>query len=251
MSFFSQFSPIKKYRPGPGSIPMQQRMVPVGICEGKKLYVNKVSTGRLFAIMREFWAGFKTLKQYDLAVSFFGSSRSSFPEKMYNDVKELAQRLAQSELGFAVITGGGEGVMGAANKGAYEAGGASVGLNIKLPTEQHLNPYTTESVQFNHFFVRKVMLAFASEVYVFFPGGYGTLDELFEILTLVQTRKIPPVPIVLYGREYWAPMLAWLQETVQKKHGAIDEADIKLITVVDSVDEAYEAIVRLVREQCV
>jgi uncharacterized protein (TIGR00730 family) len=132
--------------------------------------------------------------------------------------------------------------MEAASRGAYEAGGTSIGFNIQLPSEQTPNEYTTDSRTFDYFFSRKVMLAFAAEVYVFFPGGFGTLDELFEMLTLVQTEKITPVPIVLYGRTYWAPIIAFLEETLREE-GYIDLDDTKLFTVVDSVEEAYEYIV--------
>ena len=133
--------------------------------------------------------------------------------------------------------------MQAANKGAFEVGGASVGLNINLQDAQMYNPYLTEKFSFDHFFVRKVMLTYASEVYVYFPGGFGTLDEFFEIVTLVQTKKIRKVPIILYGRDFWEPLLSFIQKTVYKEHAAIDEEDMKLYTVVDSIDEAYDYIV--------
>ena len=133
--------------------------------------------------------------------------------------------------------------MQAANKGAFDAGGASVGLNINMPDLQTYNHYLTEKFGFEHFFVRKVMLTYASEVYVYFPGGFGTLDEFFEIVTLVQSKKIRNVPIVLFGREYWEPLLAFIEKTLYKERGAIDESDMKLYTLVDSVDEAYDYIV--------
>ena len=158
---------------------------------------------------------------------------------------DLAGRLAKR--GFAVITGGSTGIMEAANKGAYEAGGASVGLNIRLSDTQSLNNYLTESLTFDHFFVRKTMLAFASEVYIFFPGGFGTLDEFFEIATLVQTKKINRVPIVLYGSEYWGPIMRQFEEQLLKKYAAIDAADLTIYKVVDSVDEAFDYIVENVK----
>ena len=132
--------------------------------------------------------------------------------------------------------------MQAANKGAFEAGGASVGLNINLPQVQHYNPYLTEKFGFDHFFVRKVMLTYASEVYVYFPGGFGTLDEFFEIITLVQTKKIRKVPIILFGKSYWEPLLAFIEKTLYQERATIDEKDMTLYILVDSVDEAYEYI---------
>src|SRR6185369_15260700 len=150
----------------------------------------------------------------------------------------LAGKLAKR--GFAVITGGAQGVMEAANKGAFNAGGASVGLNIHLPNAQGNNAYLTDKFEFEHFFVRKVMLTFASEVYIYFPGGFGTMDEFFEIVTLIQTKKIKKVPVVLYGKEYWTPLLTLINDHLFIAHKAVDESDTKdIYHVVDSVDEAY------------
>ena len=132
--------------------------------------------------------------------------------------------------------------MQAANKGAFDAGGASVGLNINLPDAQHYNRYLTEKFGFDHFFVRKVMLTYASEVYVYFPGGFGTLDEFFEIITLVQTKKIRSVPIILFGKEYWEPLLGFIEKVIYEKHAAISKEDMDLYVLVDSVDEAYDYI---------
>lgn len=200
---------------------------------------------RVFKIMSEFVEGFDLIQKYGLAATFFGSARCGFDSKVYQDATELAGRLAKN--GFAVITGGSAGVMEAANKGAYDAGGASIGLNIELDTEQGLNKYVTESVTFHHFFVRKVMLTFASEVYIYFPGGFGTLDEFTEILTLVQTKKIRKVPIVLYGKEFWEPFTKIFESELLTKYGAVDAADLELYHVVDSVDEAVEYITANVR----
>ncbi|MBU1754777.1 TIGR00730 family Rossman fold protein, partial [Patescibacteria group bacterium] len=202
--------------------------------------VNYRDSWRIFKIMSEFVEGFELLQKYGLAVTFFGTARESFEPHFYQAASELAGKLAKS--GFAVITGGSKGIMQAANKGAFEAGGSSIGLNIQLPHEQNANTFVTDQLEFNHFFVRKVMLAFASEVYVYFPGGFGTLDELFEILTLVQTKKIRKVPIVLYGKEYWDPLLAFIDTKMFKEHGAINEEDMQLFRIVDTVDEAYEYI---------
>ncbi|MFA5942174.1 MAG: TIGR00730 family Rossman fold protein [Candidatus Paceibacterota bacterium] len=202
---------------------------------------RKIESWRIFKIMSEFVEGFDMIRRYGLAVSFFGSARASFEDCVYQNATELAGRLAKK--GFAVITGGSSGVMQAANKGAFEAGGASVGLNINLPETQAYNPYLTDKFGFDHFFVRKVMLTYASEVYVYFPGGLGTLNEFFEIITLVQTKKIRSIPVILFGREYWTPLLSFIEKELYEKHAAIDEKDMELYTLVDSVDEAYDYII--------
>lgn len=201
---------------------------------------QKIESWRVFKIMSEFVEGFEILRKYGLAATFFGSARCGFSDETYQQATELANRL--SKAGFAVITGGSAGIMEAANKGAFEAGGASIGLNIELEHEQGKNEYLTEHLYFDHFFVRKVMLAYASEVYIYFPGGFGTLDEFFEIATLVQTKKIRKVPIVLYGKEYWTPLVDHFRDHLFKQYAAIDEADMELFRVVDSVDEAMEYI---------
>lgn len=197
---------------------------------------DAIQSWRIFRIMAEFVAGFELLRKYGLAATFFGSARTRPGDPIYDAAEALAGRLAKA--GFAIITGGGPGVMGAANEGAFKAGGKSVGLNIDLPTEQALNPHTTESERFHFFFTRKVMLSFASEVYVYFPGGFGTLDELFELVTLIQTKKISKIPIVLYGRAYWTPLLSWIQEALAED-GLINKEDVEIYHLVDSVDEAY------------
>ncbi len=201
---------------------------------------HKVESWRIFKIMSEFIEGFDIIRRYGLAVSFFGSSRATLGDESYASAEQLAGRL--SKKGFAIVTGGSSGIMQAANKGAYDAGGASVGLNINLPDAQRYNPYLTDRFGFDHFFVRKVMLTYASEAYVYFPGGYGTLDEFFEIVTLVQTKKIRKVPIILYGKDYWVPLLSFITTTIYEKHHAIDKQDMELFTIVDSVDEAYTVI---------
>jgi uncharacterized protein (TIGR00730 family) len=206
---------------------------------------GELQSWRVFKIMSEFVEGFEILRKYGLAASVFGSARVSFAQRYYDDATALSGKLAKS--GFAIITGGSAGIMEAANKGAYEAGGASIGLNIRLDMSQGLNKYLTDSMTFEHFFVRKVMLTFASEVYIYFPGGFGTLDEFTEIVTLVQTRKIRPIPIVLYGKDYWDPFVKIFEERLYKEYGAIDEADLKLYCVVDSVDEAYDYIMKRVK----
>jgi len=205
---------------------------------------DAVQSWRIFRIMAEFVSGFELLRKYGLAATFFGTARCGAGDDVYKAAEELAARLAKSD--FTIITGGGPGVMEAANVGAFKVGGRSVGLNIELPMEQRLNPYTTESEDFHFFFTRKVMLSFASEVYVYFPGGFGTLDELFELVTLVQTKKITRIPIILYGKDFWTPLLSWIEKSLSKKYGTIHKEDLDIFTLVDSVDEAYDAIMKKV-----
>jgi uncharacterized protein (TIGR00730 family) len=222
---------------GKESVPAVQAPL---VCKPRQL-----ESWRVFKIMSEFVEGFEIIKKYGLAASIFGSARCGFEDHFYKDATALAGKLAKG--GYAVITGGSAGIMEAANKGAFEAGGASIGLNIMLEHEQGQNKFLTESLTFNHFFVRKVMLTFASEVYIFFPGGYGTLDEFFEIATLVQTKKIQKVPIVLYGREYWEPLEEFFKTKLLAEHAAIDPSDLELYYIADSVDDAYDYISKNVR----
>lgn len=203
---------------------------------------------RLFSIMSEFVNGFNLLRKLGPAITFWGSARLKPGDKYYDEAEKLASRLA--ETGLAVVTGGGGGIMEASNVGAFKVGGASVGLNIRLPEEQRLNPYTTESQTFDHFFARKVMLAYASEAYVYFPGGFGTLDELFEIVTLIQTKKITRVPVALYGKAFWTPLLDWMKNDLVKKHKTISPEDMELFTVVDSVDDAEKFILKHLSTSC-
>lgn len=151
-------------------------------------------------------------------------------------------------MGFTVITGGAAGIMEAANKGAYEAGGNSVGVRIELPEEHTSNDFTTDSENFDHFFTRKVILTFASEVYIYFRGGFGTLDEFFEIATLIQTKKIESIPMILIGKDYWTPLVEWFEKGLLGKHGTISKEDMNIYTLVDSIDEAYNVIIDKVCE---
>ncbi len=208
---------------------------------------DAIQSWRIFRIMAEFVQGFELLRSHDLAATFWGSARTEPDDPYYKDAEALAAKLAKK--GFSIVSGGGPGIMEASNVGAFKVGGKSVGLNIVLPFEQKLNPYTTSSLNFDFFFSRKVMLTFASEVYVYFPGGFGTLDELFEIMTLIQTKKIEPIPVVLYGKEYWEPLIRFFEKDLMKKHKTISPEDLDIFHLVDSVDEAYKYITKNV-EKC-
>jgi hypothetical protein len=194
---------------------------------------------RVFRVMAEFVDGIEQLSPLEPAVTIFGSARSKPGDKYYAMAEELGRMLANE--GFSVITGGGPGIMEAANKGAYEAGGQSVGLNIVLPFEQKSNPYTTIHINFRYFFVRKVMFVKYAMSYVIFPGGFGTMDELFEALTLIQTDKLKPFPVIMIGSEYWAGLLKWIEDTMLKE-GMILPEDRSIFTLVDSPKDAVEII---------
>jgi len=185
---------------------------------------------RLFRIMSEFVEGFETLSSVDKAVAVFGSARISPEHEMYEKTEELGRLLARE--GFAVITGGGPGVMEAANKGAFSEHGVSVGLNIELPFEQRPNIYTTHQLGFRYFFVRKVMFVKYAVAYIIMPGGFGTLDEFTEAITLIQTHKIRPFPVILVGSEYWSGLMDWMKKTVL--HGEmISDEDYSIIQIID------------------
>lgn len=201
-----------------------------------------VQSWRVFRIMSEFVQGFELLRRHDLAVTFWGSARLTPDDHYYKEAEELASKLAKK--GFTVISGGGPGIMEASNVGAFKVGGSSIGLNIKLPFEQKLNPYTTDSMSFDFFFSRKVMLTFASEVYVYFPGGFGTLDELFEIITLIQTKKIEPLPVILYGKGYWEPLVEWFKDSLLEKYATISKEDLDIFIITDDVNTAYKYIIK-------
>lgn len=201
---------------------------------------DAVQSWRTFRIMSEFVSGFDILRKYSTAATFFGSTRLTPQDADYKAAELLASMLAKK--GFAIITGGGPGIMEAANVGSFKVGGKSVGLNIQLPMEQKLNPYVTESETFHFFFSRKVMLSFASEVYIYFPGGFGTLDELLEILTLIQTKKIAKIPVVLYDKKFWKPFIDFMENGLLKEYKTIAKEDLDLFHVVDTVDEAYDYI---------
>lgn len=198
-------------------------------------------TWRVFRIMGEFIQGFEDLAHITNGVAIFGSARTPAEDPVYKAAQETAALLAHA--GFAVITGGGPGIMEAANRGAFEAGGTSVGCNIELPHEQKSNDYLTLSLKFKYFFVRKMMFVKYSNAFIIFPGGFGTLDELFESLTLIQTRKIRNFPVVLYGSSYWSGMIDWIRSTVLSKAN-IAEEDLKLLHLTDSPAEIADIISR-------
>lgn len=198
-------------------------------------------TWRVFRIMGEFVEGFDELATLSRGISVFGSARSKPEDPDYRAAQETAALLARE--GFAVITGGGPGIMEAANRGAFEAGGVSIGCNIELPFEQKPNAYQTRSLTFKYFFVRKMMFVKYSLGFVIFPGGFGTFDELFEALTLIQTKKIRDFPVVLVGSKYWGGLLAWIREFVLTS-GKIAEADLRLFHVTDSPADVVQIVKR-------
>lgn len=200
---------------------------------------------RVFRIMSEFVDGFEFLSKLDRTVTFFGSARLKEDNEYYQQARELGARLAKA--GYTVVTGGGPGIMEAGNRGASEAGGMSVGLNIELPLEQRFNPYVKQGIGFHYFMSRKFMLDYSALAYVFFPGGFGTLDELFTISTLIQTGKADrDVPVVLIGRAFWTPLLAWVTGTLIDSVHTVSSDDFGIWHVTDDMEEA----VKLICEAC-
>lgn len=207
--------------------------------QGNKAW-NEIKTNdswAIFKIMGEFVKGYEKLSQIGPCVSVFGSARTKPDQKYYKLTEKIAQKIVDH--GYGVITGGGPGIMEAGNKGAHLAGGTSVGLNIDLPFEQHDNPYIDhdKSLDFDYFFVRKVMFVKYSQGFVVMPGGFGTLDELFEAITLIQTNKIDKFPIILVGTEYWGGLIDWIKSTLLDGFQNISDGDIDLVQVVDTEDE--------------
>lgn len=200
---------------------------------------------RVLRIISEFVEGFDSLADIGPAVSIFGSARTMPDDPMYAQAERVGALLA--EAGVTVITGGGPGIMEASNKGAAGADGISVGANIDLPFEQGSNQYVTLPLQFRYFFVRKTMFAKYANGFVFFPGGFGTLDEMFEILTLLQTGKLDPMPVILFGSEYWGGMLDWIRNTMLAE-GKVSPGDIDLVTVTDDPGEAASMLIRAIRD---
>jgi uncharacterized protein (TIGR00730 family) len=199
-------------------------------------------TWRVFRIMAEFVEGFDVMGRIGPAVAVYGSARTSRDNPAYHQAMQLGHDLVTK--GFAVVTGGGPGIMEAANRGAYEAGGTSVGLNIRLPHEQKPNRYVNVGIEFDYFFARKVMFVKYANALVCFPGGYGTLDEFFETLTLIQTQRTHPSPVVLVGKQFWTPMVDWLRNMLLEEHRMISPEDIDLFMVTDDVGEVVNHIVR-------
>jgi len=204
---------------------------------------NEIKTNdswAIFKIMGEFVNGYEKLSRIGPCVSIFGSARTKPDHKYYKLAQSMAERIV--EAGYGVITGGGPGIMEAGNKGAHLAGGTSVGLNIDLPFEQHDNPYidSDKSLDFDYFFVRKVMFVKYSQGFVVMPGGFGTLDELFEAMTLIQTNKIEKFPIILVGRDFWAGLMDWVKDTLLEKFANISATDLDLIHLVDTEDEVID-----------
>ncbi len=201
----------------------------------------KEESWRMFRIMGELVEGFDKLSGVEPAITIYGSARLKPDDELYAQTEEIAHRLG--EMGFSIITGGGPGVMEAANKGAFKAGAKSVGLNIELPEEQVCNAYTTRSITFSHFFARKVMLVKYATAFIIVPGGLGTLDELTEVLTLIQTHKMKPFPVILFSSSYWEGFLGWLQSSVLARE-FISEGDLDLLRVCDEPDAVIEIVQR-------
>lgn len=196
---------------------------------------------KLKMIQEEFHQGIDTVQKFNPSVTFYGSTRITDGHEYYQKVKNLTYRIVK-ELGFAVLSGGGPGIMEAANRGAFEAGGKSVGLTIKLPNEQITNPYVTDEIPFHYFFTRQSAMSYSTEVCVFCPGGFGTLNELFEILTLEQTNKIGRIPIILYISDFWNPIEKMILETLLEKFKTVNEKDVKLYMIMDDEDKILDII---------
>ncbi len=214
-------------------------MIPEG--NGRQYVIEALAedSWRMFRILGEFAQGFEEMANVGKAVTIFGSARLKVDCQYYSQAVQLAGDLARQ--GYVIITGGGPGIMEAGNKGAIEAGGRSIGLNVDLPHEQAPNAYQTDELKFRYFFVRKVMLVKYSTAFVVFPGGFGTIDELFEALTLVQTKKVTPFPVFLVGVDYWRGLVQWLQTTLVRA-GTVSDDDLHLFKVVDDVSQIAQAI---------
>ena len=202
--------------------------------------MHKVAAERVSEISREFTDGFEFLEDYPKSVTFFGANQFREDNPHYISARALAGRLVK-ELGYSIVSGGGPGIMEAASRGAFEAGGNSLGLLIKLPHEQVVNQYITKSFAAYYFFVRKVCLSFSAEAFIFYPGGFGTLDEFFEILTLIQTKKITRTPLICVGSEYWNELKGFIEREVLSR-GAISEDELELFYIIDDHDDIIEII---------
>jgi len=203
--------------------------------------IHDEANKRLSRINHEFVHGIDFLKTFPKSVSFFGSSRLNETTPAYKKAQAVATKIVK-ELNYAIVTGGGPGIMEAGSRGAHDAGGRSLGLTIRLPMEQQSNPYLTDQIDFYYFFSRKVVLSFSAEAYLFFPGGFGTLDEFFEIVTLIQTNKIEHVPVILVGTDFWKPIDEFIKNTLSLKYKTIGENDPNIYTVTDDEDKIIEII---------
>lgn len=218
----------------------------VSIMEDKQYLVDALSieeSWRIFRIMAEFVDAIETLSELKHSVTIFGSARVHPDDPYYKKTEYLARKLAEN--GFSIITGGGPGIMEAANKGAAAAGGKSVGMNIRLPYEQKPNPYANTIIEYKYFFIRKVMFVKYAVAYVILPGGFGTMDELFEALTLIQTKRIKGFPVIMMGSEYWQGLLDWLKNTMLH-NDKIEPADLEIFQVIDDPDEIVKHIKKFV-----
>lgn len=195
---------------------------------------------RIFRIMAEFIEGFEFLGPLRREVTFFGSARTPEGSHWYEESRKLGRLLGEN--GFTVITGGGPGIMEAGNRGAYEGNGESIGLDIELPTEQRRNAYVKKGIGFHYFFTRKVMMSASAQAYLFFPGGFGTLDEFFEIVTLLQTEKMHSVPVVCVGKDFWEPLDEWIKSTMLNNFETISPQDTDIYDIVDTAEEAFDLI---------
>lgn len=206
--------------------------------------IHITDSWRVFKIISELVEGFEKLSRIGPCVSVFGSARTHFNDKYYRLAEDIAFKLVQN--GYGVITGGGPGIMEAANKGAARGKGKSVGINIDLPFEQRANPYIDPDklITFDHFFVRKVMFMKYAQGFIILPGGFGTFDELFEAITLIQTRKIGKFPIILVGKKYWSGLLEWIKEVMLEEEHNISPVDMEIITLVDTSEEAVDTIIK-------
>ncbi len=207
------------------------------------IYANKGNEKevRICAMDEEFRQGMNTIEETGRAVTFFGSARTPIDDPYYQKAKRLAERIAK-ETNFAVVTGGGPGIMGAGNEGAYKAGGESIGFTIKLPMEQSTNPFVTHEVPFYYFFTRKVSMTFAADAFLAFPGGFGTIDEISEVLTLIQTGKMEKMPIILVGVEFWTPLVDFFRKTMLEQYKTISPEDMDLFMVTDDEDLIIDTI---------
>jgi uncharacterized protein (TIGR00730 family) len=239
--------PVAEFQKAPGQETEDERFLAREHLRPPAPETATTDSWRVFRIMGEFVEGFDTLARVGPAVSVFGSARTTPDDYYYEAAREIGRLLVDA--GFGVITGGGPGIMEAANRGAAEAGGESVGCNIELPFEQGMNEWVRTAVNFRYFFVRKTMFVKYAEGFVIFPGGFGTMDELFESLTLIQTGKVRDFPVVLFGTDYWGGLLDWLKETMLRD-GKIREEDLSLLVATDSATEAVRTIVDCYRASC-